>query len=262
MLPIEFGYRAEQEGHPPSRLLELARLTEKAGFQFMPISDHFHPWFHTGAAAGFAWTWISAAAAMIPNIRLGPMVVAPIGRYHPAIIAQSFATMDEMFPGRFFLGLGTGEAMNELPLGFPWPSFEERLERLRESVEIIRTLWSSDFVKYEGKFYSLKGANLYTKPRTRIPIYIAAHGSRTAALVGKFADGFATINAFPKFNELWSIIERTAIEAGRDPATIAKHTELFVSYAADYEQAVSAERKWKPVMLTKFSIREYMIQES
>lgn len=246
MLPIEFGYRAEQEGHQPSVLLKLARLAQEAGFQFMPISDHFHPWFHTGAAGGFAWSWISAAAASVPEIRFGPMVAAPIGRYHPAIIAQSFATMDEMFPGRFFLGLGTGEAMNEVPLGYAWPKFEERLERLRESVEIIRALWSTDFVNYEGRYYSLSGANLYTKPRTSIPIYLAANGPKTAALVGQYADGYVTINpTLIRFNELLSIIERTARDAGRDPAQISKHIELFVSYGEDYDKAVKAARKWK-----------------
>jgi coenzyme F420-dependent glucose-6-phosphate dehydrogenase len=212
----------------------------------MPVSDHFHPWFHSGAAAGFAWTWISAAAATVPEIRLGPLVATPIGRYHPAIIAQAFATMDEMFPGRFFLGLGTGEAMNEVPLGFPWPKFEDRLERLKESVEIIRALWSSDFVKYEGKFYSLNGANLYTKPRTRIPIYLAANGPKAAALVGEYGDGYVTINPMlPKFKELWSIIEQTAKGAGRDPASITKHIELWVSYSEDYDKALKAARKWK-----------------
>jgi coenzyme F420-dependent glucose-6-phosphate dehydrogenase len=216
----------------------------------MPISDHFHPWFHSGAAGGFAWTWISAAAATVPEIKLGPMVAAPIGRYHPAIIAQAFASMDEMFPGRFFLGLGTGEAMNEVPLGFSWPKFEERLERLKESVEIIRALWSSDFVKYGGRFYSLSGANLYTKPRTRIPIYLAANGPKAAALVGKYADGYVTISpTLPRFKELWSIIERAAKNAGRDPAKISRHIELWVSYNEDYDKAVKAARKWKSSLI-------------
>jgi coenzyme F420-dependent glucose-6-phosphate dehydrogenase len=250
VLPIEFGYRAEQEGHQPSVLLRLARSAQKAGFVFMPISDHFHPWFHTGAAGGFAWTWISAAAATVPDMRFGPMVIAPIGRYHPAVIAQSFATMDEMFPGRFFLGLGTGEAMNEVPLGCPWPEFEERLERVKESVEIIRALWSEDFVRYEGRYYSLNGANLYTKPRTNIPIYLAANGPKAATLVGQCADGYATIDpTLIRFKELWSIIERSARHSGRDPAKISKHIELFVCYGEDYDKAVKAARKWKSSLI-------------
>ena len=246
MQAIEFGYRAEQEGHQPSVLLRLARLAQQAGFKFMPISDHFHPWFHTGAAGGFAWAWISAAAASVPYLRLGPLVAAPIGRYHPAVIAQAFATMDEMFPGRFFLGLGTGEAMNEVPLGYPWPEFEERLERLKEAVEVIRLLWSKDFVTYKGKYYSLNGANLYTKPSAKIPIYLAANGPTTAALVGQCADGYVTITpTLIRYKKLWSIIERTARKNGRDPAKIRKHIELFLAYGADHDRAVKAARKWK-----------------
>ena len=246
MLPIQFGYRAEQEGHQPSVLLKVARLAQEAGFHFMPISDHFHPWFHTGAAGGFAWAWLPAAAASVPDLRLGPFVAAPIGRYHPAIIAQSFATMDEMFPGRFFLGLGTGEAMNEVPLGYPWPKFEERLDRVKEAVEIIRALWSTDFVTYQGKYYSLNQANLYTKPRTSIPIYLAANGPKAAALVGQYADGYVTITpTLVRYKELWSIIERAARGSGRDPAKISRHIELFVSYGEDYDKAVKGARKWK-----------------
>ncbi len=136
--------------------------------------------------------------------------------------------------------------MNEVPLGYPWPKFEERLERLKESVEIIRALWSKDFVKYEGKYFSLSGANLYTKPRTSIPIYLAANGPKTAALVGQCADGYVTINpTLVRFKELLSIIERKARDAGRDPAKISKHIELFVSYGDDHDKAVKAARKWK-----------------
>jgi len=246
MLPILFGYRAEEEGYQPSRLIELAKLAHEAGFEFMPISDHFHPWFHTGAAGGFAWSWISAAAALVPELRFGPMIAATTGRYHPAIVAQAFATMDEMFPGRFFLGLGTGEAMNEVPLGFRWPKFDERLSRLKESVEIIRRLWGSEFVSYEGKFYSLKGANLYTKPRSGIPIYIVANGPKSAVLVGRYGDGFGTVDSMmSKFGGLWTIIERSAREVGRDPDKISRNIELWVSYDKDYHRALKSAGKWK-----------------
>ncbi len=246
MLAIRFGYRAEQEGHQPSRLLKLARLAHLAGFEFMPISDHFHPWFHKGAAGAFAWSWISAAAALVPTMKFGPMVAAPIGRYHPAIIAQAFATMDEMFPGRFFLGLGTGEAMNEFPLGFKWPKFEERLRRLKETLEIIRALWTSDFVDYRGNFYNLKKANLYTKPKSEIPIYVVANGPKSAVLAGTYGDGYGTIDTMrSKFKELWGVIERAAKKAGRDPAKISRNIELFVSYNEDYDKALKSTRKWK-----------------
>jgi coenzyme F420-dependent glucose-6-phosphate dehydrogenase len=136
--------------------------------------------------------------------------------------------------------------MNEVPLGYPWPKFEERLERVKEAVEIIRALWTTDFVKYQGKHYSLDGANLYTKPRTKIPIILAANGPKAAALVGQYADGYVTINStLDRFKELWSIIERTAKDTGRDPEKMSKHIELFFSYDEDYDNALKAARKWK-----------------
>jgi coenzyme F420-dependent glucose-6-phosphate dehydrogenase len=214
------------------------------------MSDHFHPWFHTQAASCFAWSWISAAAATIPDVKLGPLVSAAIGRYNPALIAQAFATMDEMYPGRFFIGLGTGEAMNEIPLGVPWPEFNERLQRLKETVEIVKALWSTEFVDYHGRYYSLKGANLYTKPRTKIPIYMAASGPKSAALVGSHADGYATVDhLLPKFKEIWYRIESSARKAGRNPRVIRKNIELFVSYDKDYGKALSSARRWKPVLI-------------
>jgi len=250
VFPVVLGYHAEAEGHQPSELLKLALQAHRSGFDFIPISDHFHPWFHTHAASTFAWSWISAAAATVPEVKLGPLVSAAIGRYNPALIAQAFATMDEMYPGRFFLGLGTGEAMNEIPLGLSWPKFSERLQRLKETVEIIRALWATEFVDYRGEYYSLKGANLYTKPRTKIPVYMPASGPKSAALVGSHADGFATVDhLLPKFKEIWGVIESSAKKAGRDPLKISKDIELFISYDKDYTKALSSARKWKPVLI-------------
>jgi coenzyme F420-dependent glucose-6-phosphate dehydrogenase len=243
---IEFGYRAEAEGHQPTDLLRFSTLAQQSGFSFVPISDHFHPWFHTNAACPFAWSWISAAAATIPQIRLGTIVTSPIGRYHPAVIAQAFATMDAMFPNRIFIALGTGEAMNDSPLGYPWPKFPERLERLRESIEIIRQLWTSDFVNYSGTYYTLNEAKLYTKPKGRIPIYVAAEGPHAAHLVGKYADGFATIDPVKAdIKKLWPIIEGAAKDAGRDANQLIKNVELFISYSEDYDEALSSARRWK-----------------
>lgn len=247
---IEFGYRAEAEGYQPDELLKYAALAQKVGFDFIPISDHFLPWFHTNAACPFAWSWMSAAAATIPHVRLGTIVTAPIGRYHPAVIAQAFATMDAMFPGRIFIALGTGEAMNDSPLGYPWPKFPERLERLKESLEIIRGLWTSDFVNYSGTYYTLKEAKLYTKPKGRIPIYVAANGPEAASLVGEYADGYATIDTVKEnIKNLWPIIDRAAKDAGRDANQLMKNVELFFSYSNDYEQALTSARRWKSALI-------------
>jgi len=250
VFPISFGYHAEAEGHPPSELLKLGLQAYRSGFDFIAISDHFHPWFHTQAASSFAWSWLTAAAATVPEVKLGPLVSGAVGRYNPAVIAHAFATMDEMYPGRFFLGLGTGEAMNEIPLGVPWPRFGERLQRLKETIEIVRALWTTEFVDYHGQYYSVKGANLYTKPRTKIPIYVPASGPKTAELVGSHADGFATVDHnLPGLKEVWQAIESSAKKAGRNPQAIRKNIELFVSYDKDYTKALSSARRWKPVLI-------------
>jgi len=243
---VQFGYRAEAEGHQPDDLLKYAALAQQIGFDFIPISDHFQPWFHTRAACPFAWSWISAAAATIPSVRFGTIVTAPIGRYHPAVIAQAFATMDAMFPGRIFIALGTGEAMNDSPLGYDWPKFEERLERVKESIEIIQQLWTENFVDYTGKYYTIKKANLYTKPKTRIPLYVAANGPKAAELVGKYADGYATTDPVKEnIKQLWPIIARAAESAGRDASKLSKNVELFVSYSKNYDDALASTRRWK-----------------
>jgi len=247
---IEFGYRAEAEGHQPDNLLKYATLAQRVGFDFIPISDHFQPWFHTNAACPFAWSWISAAAATIPQVRFGTIVTAPIGRYHPAVIAQAFATMDAMFPNRIFIALGTGEAMNDSPMGYPWPRFPERLERVKESLEIIRQLWTSDLVNYSGQYYTLKDARLYTKPKGRVPILVAANGPHAAALAGKYADGYATIDPLmDNIKNEWPIIEQAAKHAGRDPSGFRKNVELFFSYSEDYDAALASAGRWKPALI-------------
>jgi coenzyme F420-dependent glucose-6-phosphate dehydrogenase len=249
-MQIQFGYRAEAEGHQPNDLLRYTALAEIAGFDFIPISDHFQPWFHTNAACPFAWSWIPAAAARTPRVRFGTIVTAPIGRYHPAVIAQAFATMDSMFPGRIFITLGTGEAMNDSPLGYPWPKFSERLERVREAVEIMRQLWTCNFADYTGKYFTLKDANLYTKPKTKIPIYLAANGPQTAALVGTHGDGYATVDPVKEnIKHLWPIIDHAAKAAGRDATKLGKNVELFVSYSKNYDEALASARRWKPALI-------------
>ena len=154
--------------------------------------------------------------------------------------------MDSMFPGRVFIALGTGEAMNDSPLGYPWPKFDERLERVKESIEIIRQLWTSDFVNYSGTYYTLKNANLYTKPRTQIPIYVAESGPHAATLVGKYADGYATVDPVKEnIKQLWPIIDQAAREVGRDANKLSKNVELFVSYSKNYDEALVSARRWK-----------------
>jgi len=243
---VEFGYRAVEEQYQPSRLVDFAVLAERQGFDFVCISDHFHPWFHEGGCAGHAWIWIGAAGARTKRVRLGTGVTVPIYRYHPAIVAQAFATLGELYPGRIFLGLGTGEAMNEVPLGFRWPPFKERAERLEEGIRIIKSLWEGEFITFNGKYFKLCDARLYTKPREKVPLYIAASGPTVARMAGKHGDGFmtaATVDAV--YPTLFSALAEGAKEAGRRVEAIPRMVELKISYDEDYGRALNSLAKWR-----------------
>lgn len=249
---VSFGLNVSQEDHDPVELLKQAKRAEDAGFEVAWSSDHFHPYyhespFHKRASCGFAWVWMGAAGVQTGKIKLGTMVTSLLGRYHPAVVAQAFATLDYMFPGRVILGLGAGEAMNVRPLGHEWPEYPERREHLRESLEIIRRLWSEEFVDYEGKYFKLDTANLYTKPKKKIPIYVGAKGKNTALLAGEFADGVDTVSD-PKVlrDEILPSIRKGAKKAGRDPEAIDFSTWISFSYDENYERALKSALQSAP----------------
>jgi len=234
------GYKTCHEQYQPDRLLSHAVLADKYGFETLWTSDHFHPWAHTGAAGGFAWIWMASAAERTKNMRIGTSVTAPTLRYHPAIVAQAFATLAVMYPNRIFLGLGAGEALNESPLGYAWPSPKQRVEMLEEAIIVIKKLWKDDFVSFEGKYYRLKKAKLYTKPEKPVKIYIAAGGPKVAELAGKHADGLLLGPHLGQAKELFRAFENGARKAGRDPTSLEKVVEILVSYNENYEAALKA----------------------
>jgi coenzyme F420-dependent glucose-6-phosphate dehydrogenase len=240
------GYASQTELYHCRILLEHAVLAEKAGFETLWVSDHFHPWSHSEAQAGHTWVIIGAAAARTSKIKFGTAVTCPLFRYNPAITAQAFATLRAMFPGRIFIGLGAGEAMNEIPVGYDWPSPKERIERLDEAIQIMKLLWSRSFVTFNGKYYRLRRANLYTKPETPVPLYVAAFGPKVAKLAGKYADGLLTSLVDPdRLNKvLLPAVAEGAKETGRDPSGIEKVVELGVAYDEDYDKAVKKVRFW------------------
>jgi len=250
-MKVKFGYRAVTEQYPPDQLLDFAVRAEASGFDFICVSDHFHPWFHSKGQAAFAWVWIAAAAERTRKVDIGTGVTTPLFRYSPGIVAQAFATLGKMYPGRIYLGLGTGEAMNEIPLGYPWPNYEERIERFEEAVKVIKMLWEEDFVTFRGKYYSLERANLYTKPSKPIPLHIAASGPRAAAVAGKYADGFYTPPAdFDYYRTvLFPALEKGAKEAGRSADELVKMTEITLSYDEDYDTAVESMRIWAATVI-------------
>ncbi|MEM0506825.1 MAG: LLM class flavin-dependent oxidoreductase [Thermosphaera sp.] len=251
MMTIEFGFYCAHEQYDPVTLLEFAVEAERNGFDCIWSSDHFHPWSHTNAHSGFALSWLGIAAERTRKARIGA-VCAPIMRYHPALLAQAFATLDYIYPNRVFMCLATGEAMNEMPLGLRWPSYSERLMRVRESFEIIRALYMNEFVDYDGKYYKLKQANLYTKPKTKIPIYMVASGKQSGYVAGYYADGVVvSARVFEQVftKEVLPAMEKGAEDAGREFSTIRKIVHTIASYDEDLEKAIEGCRFWNPTMV-------------
>ncbi|MBS7635709.1 TIGR03557 family F420-dependent LLM class oxidoreductase [Candidatus Bathyarchaeota archaeon] len=250
-MTCRFGFYAAHEQYDPTRLLDFAVKAERYGFDTVWSSDHFHPWAHTDANSGFAWIWLATAADRTQKVTLGT-VTPTLLRYHPGVVAQAFATLNFMYPNRIFLCLATGEAMNEVPLGLPWPPYKERLARLEESLVIIKRLWMENFIDFEGKYYRLRKANLYTKPKTKIPLYVAANGPSAAYLAGKYADGLLTSGRVfdEKFKpELLPALERGARDAERDPSEIERIVHIITSYDEDYDKAVEGCKFWNATMV-------------
>ncbi|MBA2248289.1 MAG: TIGR03557 family F420-dependent LLM class oxidoreductase [Chloroflexia bacterium] len=239
------GYAASFEQFHPTDLLTWCQLAENNGFSVVTASDHFHPWVPSQGHSAFVWSWMGALGATT-KMRFGTGVTPPGYRYHPAIIAQSAATLEAMFPGRFFLGLGAGEALNEHIVGGYWPEAPIRLERLVESMEIIGKLFTGKVVKHQGKHFTLESAKLYTMPETPPPVYVATSGPIMAGRTGKLADGIITVGAADeKLKMLMDRFEKGAKEAGKDPASLARMLQVKVSYASTDQEAIdSAVRDW------------------
>ena len=188
----ELGFAFSSEDHPPQELVRQARAAEQAGFSFGLISDHFHPWISKQGHSPFVWSVIGGIAQVTERFRLGTGVTCPTIRIHPAIIAQAAATCACMLPGRFFLGVGSGENLNEHVLGDRWPLPDERLELLEEAVDVIRLLWQGGEQTHRGKHYTVDHARLYTLPDEPPPIYVAATAPKAAELAGRIGDGFVS----------------------------------------------------------------------
>jgi G6PDH family F420-dependent oxidoreductase len=186
---MRIGYKLCSEERDPAGLVADARAAEDAGFDFAAISDHFHPWTDLQGQSPFVWTTLGAIANATDRITVGTAVTCPTVRMHPALVAQAAATAACLLPGRFFLGVGTGERLNEHIYGDPWPGASTRRDMLREAVDVLRRLWTGDLVTFEGEFYALDGARIYTLPDRRIPVYVAASGAEAASLAAEIGDG-------------------------------------------------------------------------
>lgn len=242
---VSIDYMAHQEQYSPSRLLHYSKLASDAGYDMIWTSDHFHPWFHTEAEAGFAWSWLGAATEKL-NVPIGTCVTPASEHYHPALIAQAFATLQEMHDERVVLGLSTGEAMNETPLGHDWPEYSVRRDRLEETLDIIRLLWESDkFIDYQGEHFELNEAHLYTKPDDPPEIHVAANGPATASLTSEYGDGFITVITGEEYTErLYPAVQRYTKDQGRDPDAIETTLLVIASFDPDYQRAYEATKPW------------------
>jgi len=250
---VRYGYKASAEQFGPRELLEFSLAAERHGFDTIAVSDHFQPWRHTGGHAPAALTWLGALGHAVGHARVGTSVLTPTLRYHPSIVAQAFATLAQLAGGPVFLGVGTGEAMNETPAtGQAWPGAKERRLRLAEAIDLIRRLWSEERVDFEGEYYRTVRATIYERPEVPIPIYVAAAGPLAARLVGRVADGFICTSGKPieLYTSLLAAIGEGAEQAGRDPATVARMIEIKVSYDTDAARARDACRWWGALALT------------
>ena len=252
-IPFRLGYKASAEQFGPSRLLDYSVLAEEVGFDSVFVSDHLQPWNHDGGHAPASLPWLGALGARTSRILMGTSVLTPTLRYHPGIVAQAFATLGELYPGRVILGVGTGEALNEATLGIEWPEQKERFARLRESLELIERLWSEDRVSFDGQFYRTGNATIYDRPETPVPIYIGAAGPAATRLAGRIADGFITTSG--KARELYTETLLPALaegleKAGRPADAVDTLIEVKVSFDHDRRRAMEDTRFWGALALT------------
>ncbi len=251
-MSVRIGYKASAEQFDPSTLLDFAVEAERTGLEIVAVSDHFQPWRHTDGHSPAAMPWLAAAGQRTSTAVLGTSVLTPTLRYHPSIVAQSFATMACLTPGRVFLGVGTGEAMNETPVtGGEFPPPKERRRRLAESVRLMRALWTEERVDFQGEYYRTEKATVYDRPDEPVPVYLAAGGPLAAKLAGRLGDGMICTSGKDAelYTELLGKLAEGAEGEGRDPAAIRRMIEIKVSYDRDRELAFTNTHPWAALAL-------------
>ncbi len=238
-------YFLGHEQFQPEILVEHAALAEQAGFDGVMVSEHFHPWVVDSGASGFALATLGAIAVKTNKIKLITGVISPLFRYHPAVIAQAAATIDRLSNGRFTLGLGAGESINEAPLGFSFPGYKERSQRIREAIAIISGLLNGNKIDFSGNFYTTSHAKLYSPPYHRVPIFLAAGGTKSGILAGEITDGL--IVSVKKTEETLEAIIKPAQQKAREEKKenfpiVASRWSVF---AKDEHEAWEAVKPWR-----------------
>jgi coenzyme F420-dependent glucose-6-phosphate dehydrogenase len=239
MTRAHIGYAAMLEQFHPTEVVAMSAAAEQAGFTGVMAADHFQPWVPQQGQASFVWNVLTALGERTTG-DLGPGVTCPSFRFHPAMVAQASATLESMYPGRHWLGLGSGEALNEHVVGGYWPEAPERLLRMWEAIEVIQKLFSGKDVKHAGRFFTLETTRLWTLPAVPPPIYVATAGPITAKRTGKTVDGIITPGAtVDKIAGIFAKFDEGAREAGKDPSTMPKILQLHLSWAPTDEEAMA-----------------------
>jgi G6PDH family F420-dependent oxidoreductase len=233
----QIGYTLSSEEQKPNDLVRYSRHAEKAGFDFLMISDHFHPWIDQQGQSPFVWSVIGGVAQVTEELPLGTGVTCPLIRIHPAIVAQAAATAACMLPGRFFLGVGGGENLNEHITGQRWPAVDVRHEMLEEAVAVIRKLWSGELESHYGKHYTVENARIYTLPDEPPPIMVAASGSKSVELAGRIGDGLIGLAPEKEITDGFA-------DAGGGGKP--RYGQIHVCWADNEDEAKRTAHKWWP----------------
>ncbi|HVR32437.1 MAG TPA: TIGR03557 family F420-dependent LLM class oxidoreductase [Acidimicrobiia bacterium] len=236
---MKFGWLCSHESYQPEVLVDQAVRAEEAGFDAVLGSDHFHPWVDDESAAGFVWSWFGAVAARTERVELATSVTCPLFHYHPGLIAQAAATVDRLSGGRFILGVGTGENINEGPLGYEFPGYKERIERMGEALEIMHRLFAGEKLDFDGAYYRLDKARLYSPPVRPVPIWMAAGGPKSATFAGANADGLITSVKMPS-ETIDNVIEPFRAAAAENHNATTVMATRWTVFAKDADQAWEA----------------------
>jgi coenzyme F420-dependent glucose-6-phosphate dehydrogenase len=246
---VRIFYGAGHEQFPPDELLRHAQLAEEAGFDGICCSDHFQPWWEPGEA-GHAWPWLGALGATTTRASIGTAVTPAVKRYHPALVAQMFATLERMFPGRTFLGYGSGESLNESPFGFDWPDGATQLAMMDEALGMIRRLWAGETTHTGGEYFQTKDAKLHTLPAQAPPLYVSAFHPGAAEVAARYGDGVWTLGDPDSTPQL---IDTYTGAGGKGEIIL----QALVSWAETDEAALEGARKWKGAQPDEYYVEDW-----
>ena len=254
---MQYWFATSTEEFTPSEMLEQAKAAERAGFDGLGTSDHFAPWFPDGQG-GQAWVYLGALGQATQSM-IGTGVTPIVHHYHPGLVAQAFMSLEELYPGRVFLGAGSGESVNETPLGMDWPPYEEQRERLESGLDAITRLWNGETVTVDAGWFKLKDAKLWTRARTRPKLYVSAFGPQSAQVAARYGDGLWTLGDPEQAPEIVDAYRAACDAAGREPGEIIFHAGF--AWAGDDRAAIEGARHWKPTQLPEVYVEDIADQE-